>query len=358
MINDFKLKSKNFLLPLLGVLLFFAQHAWQLPWLNLLLLPVLFLCTLEAVHHAEVVAQKVGQPFGTLVLALAITTIETALILSVVLSGGNEASAIARDTVFAAVMIILNGIVGISMLAGAKRHHQQVYMMEGANAALLTITAISTLTLILPNFTTTIPGPFYSNKQLFFVAMASLILYGTFVFVQNIKHKDYFTGDVNTEEIAIPKPNAQFTAYALVLLLVNLCVVVALAEVMAPFLKDTLNSIGAPQSLVGVIIACIVLLPEGLSSLQAAQKNEFQKSLNLSLGSALASIGLTIPIVSFIAIFKNIHLSMGIDNKSLVLFMLSLIIASMALRTGKTNILQGVILLLVFFTYLFLTLFP
>jgi len=314
--------------------------------------------TLEAVKHAETIAHRMGEPFGTLILALAVTCIEASLIISMMVAGGPEATSLARDTVFAAVMIILNGMIGLSIIAGSIKHNMQSFVQQGITSTLTALVAISVLTLILPNYTTSVAGPSYSTQQLIFVSIVSLIIYGSFVFVQNIKHKQIFVSENEPKHSTYNKASLLDSLISFLLLFVCLGAVVFLAESLAPGLDSILDSIGAPHSLVGVIVACIVLLPEGLSAYKAAKKNELQKSLNLSLGSALASISLTIPIVSFYAIYSGVQLTLGIDIVSTILFLLSLFITILSLSTGKTTILQGIILIIVFFVYLFTIIFP
>ena len=315
---------------------------------------------LAAVHHAEVVAHKLGEPFGTLLLAVAITIIEVALILSLMLAGGAETVALARDTVFAAVMIIVSGIVGLCLLIGGVLHKVQVFKLHGANAALTTLTAIMVLTLVLPNYTHTTAGPIYSTSQLAFIAVVSLVLYGTFVFVQIIRHRNYFleADDTDIAKAYTPTTSKNVAISSTILLLVCLVAVVLLAKSLAPSLEAFVISIGAPHQLVGVIIASIVLLPEGLAAVRAARKNMFQTSLNLALGSALASIGLTIPAVAVLSLMMGWTLVLGIDMKSTVLLLLALFVSSLSLSTGRTNVLQGVILLVIFGVYLFTTVVP
>jgi len=286
-----------------------------------------------------------------------VTMIEVSLIVSLMFAGGKDTSALARDTVFAAIMIILNGMIGLSIFAGGVRFREQKFVQQGINAALTTLVTISVLTLILPNYTTSVPGPFYSRQQLLFVAIVTLILYGTFIVVQNIRHREHFlSGD--DDELKTEKPSGSIAGLSVVLLIVCLGAVVFLAESLAPGLESWVNSIGAPVSLVGVIIAMVVLLPEGLSAYHAARKNQLQKSLNLSLGSALASIGLTIPTVSVISLFTGLPLTLGIGAGSSMLFLLSLFVIILSLSTGKTTILQGIVLLLIFAVYIFTIIFP
>ena len=324
-----------------------------------------------AVHHAEVVAHRVGEPYGTLVLALAVTLIEVALIVSLMIAGGTGAAALARDTVFAAVMIILNGIIGLCLLVGGIRHRQQEFSLDGVSAALVALATIAVMTLVFPNFTVTAPGPFYSPGQLVLVAIVSLLVYGAFVFTQTVGHRDFFLEDGFLED-GLPEdgsreggephasgmPSNAVTAASSVLLLLCLIVVVLLAKKLSPDLEAAVARTGVPDAIVGVVIAGIVLLPEGLAALRAAQQNRLQTSLNLALGSALASIGLTIPAVSVLSLSMHSKLMLGIDARSMVLLILSLFVAALALRTGRTIILHGVVLLVVFAVYLFTTVVP
>lgn len=315
---------------------------------------------LAAVHHAEVVAHRVGEPYGTLVLAIAITVIEVSLIVSLMLAGGAGTSEIARDTVFAAIMIILTGIIGLCLLFGGLRYKEQRVVKSGVGAALVTLTAISVLTLVLPNYTTSVLGPIYSSSQLIFVAIVSLVLYGTFVMIQAVSHRDYFLppeAETNKEVHASP-PTVMTTILSMVLLLVSLVIVVVLAKTLAPTIERGVVKLGAPKSLVGIIVAFVILLPEGLAALRAARKNRLQTSLNLALGSALASIGLTIPAVSIVSLFTGLPVTIGIDTKSTVLLVLSLFTIMLSFGTGRTTILQGVVLLMIFAVYLFTTIVP
>lgn len=315
---------------------------------------------LAAVHHAEVVAHKVGEPFGTLLLALAVTTIEVALIVSLMLTGGPGTEELARDTVFAAVMIILTGMIGICLLVGGVKFKQQRFSLDGVKAALVALTAILVLSLILPNYTTSTKGPSYTNAQLIFVAIISLILYGAFVLVQAVRHRDFFLppdGDGNEEVHAAPPTKAVAFSSGL-LLLVCLGIVVLLAKALAPDIENAVINAGAPKSLVGVIIAGVVLLPEGLAAYRAARKNRLQTSLNLALGSALASIGLTIPAVAIVSIITGMTITLGIDTKSMVLLLLSQFTIMLSLGSGRTNVLQGVVLLTIFAAYLFTIVAP
>ncbi|MFZ6752449.1 calcium:proton antiporter [Undibacterium sp. Dicai25W] len=320
----------------------------------------LFGGVLTAVYHAEVVAHKIGEPFGTLLLALAVTLIEVALIVSLMLSGGETTAGLARDTVFAAIMVILTGIIGLCLLFGGIRHGEQSFGLQGASTSLATLAALAVLTLVLPNFTDTVIGPYYSASQLAFIAVVSLVLYGTFVLVQTVRHRDYFLPEVaaSDEEVHAPKPSNKVAWSSAGLLIVCLVAVVLLAKALAPNLEFAVAAVGAPKALVGIIIAMIVLLPEGIAAVSAARANRLQTSINLALGSALASIGLTIPAVAVISLVTGWQLSLGIDAKSTVLLLLSLMITTISLGTGRTTIMQGTIHLVIFAVYLFTTIIP
>ena len=311
-----------------------------------------------AVHHAEGVAHRVGEPFGTLVLALAVTLIEVALIVSLMSAGGEEAAGLARDTVFAAVMIILNGIIGLCLLVGGLKHREQSFSLDAVGAALVALGTIVIMTLVFPNYTVTTPGPYYSPSQLLLIAVVTLVIYGAFIFTQTVGHRQFFLDGDDTAAQRSARPSNRATALSAVLLLMCLSAVVLLAKKLAPSLEAGVARLGAPNALVGVIIAAIVLLPEGLAALRAARANRLQTSLNLALGSALASIGLTIPTVSVLSLFMHTHLRLGIDSKATLLLMLSLFVTTLVLRTGRTIILHGIVLLTVFVVYLFTTVVP
>ncbi len=312
------------------------------------------------VHHAEVVAHRVGEPFGTLVLALAVTVIEVALIVSLMLAAGPEGAALARDTVYAAIMLILNGVVGLCILAGAARHREQGYVQFGVSAALAVLSSLSVLTLILPNYTTSTSGPSYAPSQLLFVAVVSLILYGIFVLIQTVRHRDYFLpvetpGD---ESHHATPPGMATTALSSLMLIVALTSVVLLAKALAPSIESAVEAAGAPKALVGVLIAAVVLMPESLAAVRAARADRLQTSLNLALGSALATIGLTIPAVATLALLTGWPLTLGLDAKGTVLLGLTLLVSVMSLGTGRTTVLQGAVHLVILATFLFTTVVP
>ncbi len=312
-----------------------------------------------AVHHAEVVAYRIGEPFGTLVLAIAVTVIEVALIVSVMLAVGDAKAALARDTVFAAIMIVCNGVVGLCLLLGGLRHRVQSFQLEGASAALAVLAALSVLALVLPNYATSVPGPVWSPAQLAFSGLASLALYGAFVFIQTVRHRDYFLAEAAAGHDAhAAPPSAGRAAASAALLLVCLVAVVGLAKALSPTIEAAVAGYGAPEAVVGIIIAALVLLPESLAAAQAARADRLQTSLNLALGSALASIGLTIPVVAAIFIVTERPLVLGLDPKETVLLMLTLVVATITLGTGRTTILQGVVHLVILAAYVFLSVVP
>lgn len=312
-----------------------------------------------AVYHAEVVACRVGEPFGTLVLALAVTIIEVALIVSMMITGGPEKAALARDTVFAAVMIVCNAIVGLCLLAGGMRHREQAFQLQGANAALVVLIALTTLTLVFPNLTTTTPGPTFSPAQLIFAAVVSLVLYGSFLFVQTIRHRDYFLPvGGGTEETHAPPPPNKIALLSGALLLVSLVCVVALAKALTPAMEFGIDKVGAPRAVVGIIIAGVVLLPESLAAFRAARANRLQTSMNLALGSVLASIGLTIPAVAGVSILLHKPLTLGIAPKEELLLALTLLVSVLTLGTGRTTVLQGIVHLVIFAVFIFLSIVP
>jgi Ca2+:H+ antiporter len=312
-----------------------------------------------AVHHAEVVAHRVGEPFGTLVLAVAITIIEVALIVSVMVVAPQKNAGLARDAIFATVMIVCNGVVGLCLLWGGVRYREQGFQLHGAAAALAVLAALTVLTLVLPNLATSAPGPVFTTSQLIFAGIVSLALYASFVFVQTVRHRDYFLPDGHDEAHAeMPPPSARTTIVSAVLLLVALVAVVWLAKSLTPALEGAVARLDVPRAVIGIVIAALVLLPEGLAAVRAARANRLQISLNLALGSALASIGLTIPTVAAVSIWLGEPLQLGLDEKDRLLLGLTLIVGIVTLGTGRTTVLQGLVHLVVFAAFLFFAFVP
>jgi Ca2+:H+ antiporter len=311
-----------------------------------------------AVYHAEIVAHRLGEPLGTLVLAVAVTIIEVALILSIMIAAPEREATLPRDTVYAAVMIVCNGIVGLCLLVGGARFREQGFQVAGASAALAVLAALTVLTLVMPNLTTTAPGHAFSTSQLAFAGIVSLVLYGSFVFVQTVRHRDDFLSTTEAEPHPSAPPTNRAAFVSSVLLLIALVAVVGLAKSLSPSLEQVLTWAGAPKAVVGIVIATLVLLPEGMAALKAAMANRLQTSLNLALGSALASIGLTIPAVAAVSIAIGFKLDLGLDDKEELLLALTLFISGITLGTGRTTVLQGLVHLVIFAVFLFLAIVP
>lgn len=358
----FGLPAWSLALPAAACGVLFATWGKTPGWELILLIACSLIATvLVAVFHAETVAHRIGEPLGTLVLALAVTIIEVSLIVSMMLSGGNEAAALARDTVFATVMIICNGVVGLCLLAGAIRHRIVTFRVEGASSALSVLAALTILTLVLPEFTTTTSGPTYSRSQLAFAGLLSLILYGVFVFVQTVRHREFFQPFAANpdSEAEHASPVSTLGAWvSLVVLCLSLTAVVGLAKLLAPAIKAGVEAASAPAAVVGIAIALLVLLPETWAAVRAALRNRMQTSLNLALGSALATIGLTIPAVALVSILLDTQLVLGLPAKEIVLLSLTLLVSTITLASGQATVLQGAVHLVLFATFLFLAVVP
>jgi Ca2+:H+ antiporter len=318
---------------------------------------------LAAVHHAEVVAHRVGEPYGSLVLAVAVTVIEVALIVALMISGDGKTETLARDTVFAAVMITCNGIVGLSILVGAFHRSVVSFNAEGAGAALATVTTLATLGMVVPNFTTSTAGPAFSPGQLAFAAVTALALYGLFVALQAGRHRDYFlpvaaSGEVEWQDAHAEPPSAQTALLSSFLLLVALVAVVGNAKLVSPTIERTVTAAELPLSVVGVLIAVLVLAPETLAAVRAARRHRLQISLNLAFGSAMASIGLTIPAISIASIWLPVPLHLGLSPTHIVLLALTCIVAVLTVVPGRATLLQAGVHLALLGAYLFLSFIP
>jgi Ca2+:H+ antiporter len=321
------------------------------------LLVILFGTVFAAVHHAEVIAEKIGEPYGTLLLTLSVTVIEVALIATIML-GEKPVPTLARDTVFAVVMIVCNGLVGICILTGGLRYREQDVQVAGSSLYLSVLIVMATITLILPNYTLTTPGPVYSMGQLEFVSVVTLILYGVFLYTQTIRHRSYFIGEAAHGADDGASISNRTLALSIALLMVSLLAVVLLAKKFSLVVDFATASIGAPPAFAGVLVAVLILLPESVAAVAAARKNDLQKSINLALGSSLATIGLTIPAVAVAAFALDKQLVLGLNVEEIVLLVLTFVLSMLTFGTGRTNILFGLVHLVVFAVFLFLVFVP
>jgi len=351
--------------PALAVLLFagvtvsgygFTLSPFGLVFAAVLLL-ILFGTVFAAVHHAEVIAHRIGEPFGTLLLTLSVTIIEVALIATIML-GDKAVPALARDTVFAVVMIVCNGLVGICIFIGGLRYREQDFQVTGANLYLSVLFVLATITLVLPNYTLTTPGPVYSAVQLAFVSVVTMLLYGVFLYIQTIRHRDYFVGGVADPGNDDAPMSGRMLGLSVALLLVSLLAVVLLAKKFSLVVDAVVAMAGAPPALAGVLVALLILLPEGVAAVAAARNNDLQKSINLALGSSLATIGLTIPAVAAAAQALGKELVLGLNAQEMVLLLLTFMLSMLTFGTGRTNILFGLVHMVVFAVFVFMVFVP
>lgn len=353
------------LVPLLALVLLALTWGSKPPTAGLIIVGIaLGGAVLAAVHHAEVVAHRVGEPFGSLVLAVAVTVIEVALIVTLMVSGGDDTATLARDTVFAAVMITCNGIVGLSLLVATLRTRTTAFNAEGTASALATVCTLAALSLVLPTFTTARSGPEFSSSQLAFAAVASLVLYGLFVLMQTVRHRDYFLpvsadGGAPCDEDDHAEPPSDREAFtSLGLLIVALVAVVGLAKIESPAIEDAVEAVGAPHSAVGVVIALLVLLPETLSAVRNARRDRIQVSFNLGLGSAMASIGLTIPAIAIASIWLDGPLELGLGATQMVLLAITAVVGALTILPGRATLQEGAVHLVLFASFLYFAINP
>jgi Ca2+:H+ antiporter len=351
--------------PALSIVLFagatamhydFTPSAFGLAFAAVLLV-ILFGTVFAAVHHAEVIAHRIGEPFGTLLLTLSVTIIEVALIATMML-GEKEVPTLARDTVFAVVMIVCNGLVGICVFIGGVQYREQGYQVSGANLYLSVLFTMATITEVMPDYTLTTPGPIYSAAQLAFVSVVTILLYGVFLYTQTIRHRDYFVGEAaglteDAEPISIAMLGLDFA-----LLLISLLGVILLAKKFSLVIDAATAAIGAPPAFAGVMVALLILLPESVAAVAAARKNDLQKSINLALGSSLATIGLTIPAVAAAAYMLDKQLVLGLNQQNTVLLVLTFVLSMLTFGTGRTNMLFGLVHMVVFAVFVFMVFVP
>ncbi len=345
------------ILPVLGIAVWFGIGKVGLGFLALVLAVVLLGNVIAAVHHAEVVAVRVGEPFGTLVLALAVTVIEVGLIISMMLSGKPNPT-LMRDSVHAVVMLVLHGLAGLCIVVAAFRRREPEFRVEGANALLAVLIPMAVLVLILPNYLVSRPGPFYSPLQLAFVSAVCLGLYIAFLFIQVNWHRGFFLPVGEDDALEHERPSDRLAIQSLLLLLIALLSVVLLAKGLAPALEAAVQAMGAPLAVSGIIIAAIVLLPETAAAVRAAARNRLQSSINLSLGSAVAGIGLTVPAVALISLWIGQPLELGISPGASVLMALGFVVAVITYGIGRTNLLSGIVHLVLLATYIFTVFAP
>lgn len=331
------------------------RFALILTWLLATMLAAVF----AVVRHAENLAARLGEPLGTLVLTLSITSIEVMIIVAA-MSTGHGTPTLARDAMFAVVMIVLNGMVGLTLLVGGLKYHEQDYNLQGANAFLAVILPLAVVGLVLPNFTQSSPDQTFSPVQAAFLTLVFLALYGIFLTIQNVYHRAYFrsapsttgTGTTNAPFRAAEEPRS--VPYHALLLLAYLAPLVVLAEQLAVPIEYTIRVLGAPAALAGFLVAAIVLSPESAVAVRAALTNDLQRSVNILLGSVLASIGLTIPAVLVYGLLAGKPIIFGLDPVDITLLSLTLVLSTTTLSSSRTNVLLGAVHVVVFLAYVLL----
>lgn len=346
-------------IPILAFILYFSGYLDDNILLQTIAGILLVFCVMSAVHHSEIIAHRVGEPYGTIILAVSITIIEVAIIVSLMITGGEQYASFARDTVYSAVMLLLNGIVGLSLFIGGRKFHTQTFSPHSVKIALVSLISIVAFTMIVPTFTKGEPGPYYTEAQILFEFFACIAIYVAFISAQTIRHREYFITDEKEEpEDKSHSVSNISLAISIVFLLISLTIVVLLAKNLSHPLETVIVNYGLPKSLVGIIIAAVILLPEGIAAVNAARKNKLQTSLNLALGSAIASIGLTIPIVSLASYIYDFPLVLGLDILSIILLVISIFTVMLSLIGGRSNAVYGVVLLVNLMAYIFLTINP
>lgn len=335
-----------------------SHPVWFTLILTWLLLIILF-SVFAVVRHAESLAEKLGEPLGTLVLTLAVTGIEVMIIIAT-MSTGKGSPTLARDAMFAVIMIVLNGMVGLTLLIGALKYHEQDYNLQGANAFLAVIMPLAVIGLILPNYTNSGPDQSFSPIQAAFLTLISVALYGIFLTIQNGRHREYFRAPSPTAETKNAKRRWRIVhevhsaPHHVLLLLAYMVPLVILAEQLAVPIDFTIDVLGAPAALAGLLIAALVLAPESFSAVRAALVNDLQRSVNVLLGSALATIGLTIPAVLIFGLLTGKAVILGLDMVDITLLALTLVLSNMTFSSSRTNVLLGAVHLLLFLAYLLL----
>jgi len=311
------------------------------------------------VRHADCLAIKLGEPYGTLILTLSAVSIEVAMISTAMLHGANNPT-LGRDAIFAVIMIALNGLVGLSLVLGGLRYREQHYNIQGVNAYLNVIMTLAVLGLVLPNFTTSTGGPTFSTEQGIFFASVSLLLYAVFLLIQTLRHRGYFLDVKETAPKHSPHHLARVrsTRFHALMLLLYLATVIFLAEKFAVPLDNSIEQFHMPQAFGGAVIAALVLSPEGLGGISASLQNQLQRSINTLFGSVLATIGLTIPAVLMIGLLTKRPVALGLQGGNLPLLLLTLAVSVVTFASRKTNVLQGCVHLLLFAVFVLLIFAP
>lgn len=335
-------------------------HPVALIGIFLWLFAVILWAAICVVRHADCLAIRLGEPYGTLILTLSAISIEVVMVSTAMLHGANNPE-LGRDAIFSVIMIALNGFVGLCLLLGGLRHHEQHYNLQGVNAYLNVIMTLAVLGLVLPNFTTTTSGPTFSTQQAIFLVVVSLLLYGIFLLIQTMRHRGYFleSKDAAVVESSLhASPDVRSTPFHTTMLLLYLISVILLAKKFAIPLDNSIEKFGMPQEFGGAIIAALVLTPEGIGAIGATLRNQLQRSINLLLGSVLATIGLTIPAVLTISLMTKRPVTLGVQGGNLPLLLLTLAVCVVTFTSRKTNVLQGCVHLLLFAVFVLLIFAP
>jgi len=333
------------------------EHPLVLGAIFIWLFTVILWSAILVVRHADCLAVKLGEPYGTLVLTLSAIAIEVAMISTAMLHGANNPS-LARDAMFGVVMIALGGLMGAALLVGGLRHREQHYNLQGVNSYLNVIMTLAVLGLVFPTFTTSTRGPTFSAPQLIFLAVMSLVIYGIFLLIQTVRHRQHFVDAGDAVIDAHHSLRMRSTGFHATMLILYLLGVVLLAEKFAIPLDNSIERLGVPQAFGGAVIAALVLAPEGIGAIAAAVRNQLQRSVNILLGSVLATIGLTIPAVVIIGFVAKRSITLGLEGANLPLLVLTLGVSVVTFGSGKTNVLQGCVHLLLFAVFLLLIFSP
>lgn len=332
------------------------------PVMSLIAIAFLAVSVMMAVHHAEVIAVRVGPSLGALILALSVTVIEVGLIVSLMTNDTPDSLVVARDTVFAAVIIVTNGIMGFCLLVGGLKYKELGFHVGGASSLLSVLVVLAGLTLVLPNFTTSTGVGTYTTSQLLFVSFACILVYFSLVFSQTITHRDYYEPISTSQEEALEEaaylPTRAQAWVSFAGLVLTLVVVIGLAKALSPSIESGVNALGAPRAIVGIVIALLVLAPETWAAVTAARANQLQTSLNLALGSGAASIALTVPVVSLFSIYTDRQLVLGLDGKGTVFLLMTFIVGGLTLGAGRATALMGIVHLVILLTFIALNFIP